>query len=151
MEPMGSQSVWKGFPQEPLARNLDLPQTGRQMQAIRQYVDCQESNGKLHRTIWGTGSECLARFVPASSGQVFVRQRQVFVGFPKTPSIQIPTLVSKVYKQYLLWAIWSLRGVCGFVNFTSSCVNWLCTDAQKVLFGYINLIQPETPALSVTL
>ena len=29
---------------------------------------------------------------------------------PKTPSIHIvPTLGSKVYKWYLLWAIWSLR------------------------------------------
>ena len=37
---------------------------------------------------------------------------------PKTPSIQIaPTLGSKVYKWYLLWAIWSLRdrmGVWGY-------------------------------------
>ena len=30
--------------------------------------------------------------------------------YPKTPSIQIlPTLGSKVYKHYLLWAIWGLR------------------------------------------
>ena len=32
--------------------------------------------------------------------------------YPKTPSIRIvPTLRSKVYTWYLLWAIWSLRGI----------------------------------------
>ena len=30
--------------------------------------------------------------------------------YPKIPSIQIvPTFGSKVYKEYLLWAVWSLR------------------------------------------
>ena len=35
---------------------------------------------------------------------------QVWVLYPKTPCMQIvPIFRSKVYKYYLLWAIWSLR------------------------------------------